>query len=107
MLKPVADELNNVLSKLSFNQNDFDIVHNYDLSISQDGEHLNRVLSSQVCSPVRWIETLEKFKSKNISNIIEVGPSSVLSGLIKRFDKSINVYSTKSIEDINMLAQAL
>ena len=107
LLKPVADELSNVLSKLSFNYNDFDIVHNYDLSVSQDGEHLNRVLSNQVCSPVRWIETLEKFKSNNISNIIEVGPGSVLSGLIKRFDKSINVYPTKSIEDIKMLSQAL
>ena len=107
LLKPVADELSNVLSKLSFNQNDFDIVHNYDLSVSQDGEHLNRVLSNQVCSPVRWIETLEKFKANNISNIIEVGPGSVLSGLVKRFDKSINVYPTKSIEDIKMLSQAL
>ena len=107
LLKPVADELSNVLSKLSFNQNDFDIVHNYDLSVGQDGEHLNRVLSNQVCSPVRWIETLEKFKANNISNIIEVGPGSVLSGLVKRFDKSINVYSTKSIEDIKMLSQAL
>ena len=107
LLKPVADELSNVLSKLSFNPNDFDIVHNYDLSVSQDGEHLNRVLSNQVCSPVRWIETLEKFKANNISNIIEVGPGNVLSGLVKRFDKSINVYPTKSIEDIKMLAQAL
>ena len=107
LLKPVANELSNVLNKLCFNQSDFDIVHNYDLSVSQDDEHLNRVLSNQVCSPVRWIETLEKFKANNISNIIEVGPGSVLSGLVKRFDKSINVYSTKSIEDIKMLSQAL
>ena len=89
------------------NLSNSEIKVNYDLSVSQDDEHLNRVLSNQVCSPVRWIETLEKFKANNISNIIEVGPGSVLSGLVKRFDKSINVYPTKSIEDIKMLAQAL
>ncbi len=107
LLKPVAEELNNVLSKIDYNPHSFDIVHNYDLSVSQKGESLNHVLSQQVCSPVRWIETLEKFKSNNISTIIEVGPGSVLSGLVKRFDKSINVYTTKSIEDIKLLVQAL
>ena len=107
LLKPVADELSKELSQLMFKPHAFDIVHNYDLSVSQDSEHLNQVLSKQVCSPVRWIETLEKFKSNNISDIIEVGPGNVLSGLVKRFDKSINVYPTKSIEDIKMLAQAL
>ena len=106
-IKDLRQQLFNFKFNKSFNQNDFDIVHNYDLSVSQDGKHLNRVLSNQVCSPVRWIETLEKFKANNISNIIEVGPGSVLSGLVKRFDKSINVYPTKSIEDIKMLAEAL
>ena len=107
LLEPVSNELSNIISKLIFSQYAFDIVHNYDLSLSQNGEHLNQVLSKQVCSPVRWIETLEIFKSKNISDIIEVGPGSVLSGLVRRFDKSMNVYSTKSIEDIKSLAQVL
>ena len=107
LLKPVAEELNNLISKIKINLHTFDIIHNYDLSVSQGSENLNYVLSQQVCSPVRWIETLEKLKSNNISNIIEVGPGNVLSGLVKRFDKSINVYQTKSIEDIKLLTQAL
>ena len=107
LLKPVAEELNNLISEIKINPHTFDIVHNYDLSVSQENENLKYVLSQQVCSPVRWIETLEKFKSNNISNIIEVGPGNVLSGLVKSFDKSINVYPTKSIEDIKLLTQAL
>ena len=107
LLKPVAEELNNLISEIKINPHTFDIIHNYDLSVSQENENLKYVLSQQVCSPVRWIETLEKFKSNNISNIIEVGPGNVLSGLVKRFDKSINVYQTKSIEDIKLLTQAL
>jgi malonyl CoA-acyl carrier protein transacylase len=50
---------------------------------------------------------MEKFKSNKITDIIEVGPGNVLSGLIKRFDKSINLYSTKTIEDIKLTSQAL
>ena len=107
LLKPVAEELNNLISKIKINPHTFNIIHNYDLSVSQGSENLKYVLSQQVCSPVRWLETLEKFKSNNISDIIEVGPGNVLSGLVKRFDKSINVYQTKSIEDIKLLTQAL
>jgi len=107
LLKPVAIDLKNELQKIKYNENTFDIIHNYDLSISQIGSSLQNVLAQQVCSPVRWIETLEKFKTYNITDIIEVGPGSVLSGLVKRFDKSIATHSTSTIEDIKILRQGL
>ena len=107
LLKPVAIDLKNELQKIKYNENTFDIIHNYDLSISQIGSSLQNVLAQQVCSPVRWIETLEKFKTYNITDIIEVGPGSVLSGLVKRFDKSIAIHSTSTIEDIKILRQGL
>ena len=50
---------------------------------------------------------MEKFKLNNITDVIEIGPGSVLSGLIKRFDKSMNLYSTKTIDDIKLTSQAL
>ncbi len=107
LLKPVADNLMDELDKIVFNSNTFDIVHNYDLSINSTGDNLKNVLTQQVCSPVRWIETLEKFKLNNITDIIEVGPGNVLSGLVKRFDKSIVVHSTNTMENMKITTQAL
>lgn len=107
LLKPVANDLKIELHKIEFNENTFDIIHNYNLSVSQKGDELKHVLSQQVCSPVRWIETLEKIKLSKITDIIEVGPGNVLSGLVKRFDKSIAAHSIKTIEDIKIFAQGL
>jgi [acyl-carrier-protein] S-malonyltransferase len=107
LLKDVAVELKDKLENIKLASSSFDIVHNFDLSQGKTGNNLREVLSQQVCSPVRWIETMEKFKSNKITDIIEVGPGNVLSGLIKRFDKSINLYSTKTIEDIKLTSQAL
>ncbi len=107
LLKSVAVDLKNELQKIEFNKNTFDIIHNYDLSISQTGNDLQNVLAQQVCSPVRWIETLEQFKTNKITDIIEVGPGNVLCGLVKRFDKSIAAHSTNTIEDIKKIAQVL
>lgn len=107
LLKDVSGQLEDELKNIKLSQSSFDIVHNFDLSRGGTHDDLHKVLSQQVCSPVRWIETMEIFKSNNITHIIEIGPGNVLSGLIKRFDKSVNTYSTKTIEDIKLTAQAL
>jgi len=107
LLKDVAEQLEDELKNIKISSGSFDVIHNFDLSQGQTGLNLYEVLSKQVCSPVRWIETMEKFKLNNITDVIEIGPGSVLSGLIKRFDKSMNLYSTKTIEDIKLASQAL
>ena len=108
LLRPVADELKDELNKININlTTSFDVVHNYDLSVSENVECRVNALAMQVCSPVRWIETLELFNKKNVTDIIEVGSGNVLSGLVKRFDKSINMHSINNIEDINILKQTL
>ena len=61
----------------------------------------------QVCSPVRWIETMHTFKSNDITDVIEVGPGNVLQGLVKRFDKTLRAHSFSNIEDINSIKQVL
>ena len=79
----------------------------YDLSISKSEESFIDRLSMQVCSPVRWIETMQNFKDQNITDIIEVGPGYVLQGLVKRYDKSLRVHSLDKFEDIKLIEQAL
>ena len=107
LLKDAAEQLKDELKNIKLSSSSFDVIHNFDLSQGQTELNLYEVLSKQVCSPVRWIETMEKFKLNNITDVVEIGPGSVLSGLIKRFDKSMNLYSTKTIEDIKLTSQAL
>ena len=83
------------------------MIHNYDLSVSKNEERFIDCLSMQVCSPVRWIETMQSFISSDITDVIEVGPGNVLQGLFKRFDKTLRVHSFNNIEDINSIKQVL
>ena len=53
------------------------------------------------------LETMQAFKSNEISDVIEVGPGNVLQGLVKRFDKTLRVHSFSNIEDINSIKQVL
>ena len=108
LLQSVSNDLREELKVINFNLgNLFNVIHNYDLSVSESEERFINCLSMQVCSPVRWIETMQTFKNNNISDVIEVGPGNVLQGLAKRFDKSLRVYSLNNIEDINSIKQVL
>ena len=108
LLKSVANNLREELKNININlNNQFDVIHNYDLSISKSEESFIDSLSMQVCSPVRWIETMQNFKDENITDVIEVGPGNVLQGLVKRYDKSLRVHSLDKFEDIKLIEQAL
>ena len=49
---------------------------------------------------MRWREIINSIIHNNCNNFIEIGPGKVLSGMIKRLAKNINVNSFNSIEDM-------
>ena len=52
---------------------------------------------------LRWLESVEFMINKGTKNFIEIGPGKVLSGLIKRINKNINIKSINNENDIKEL----
>lgn len=62
----------------------------------------------QITSPVRWVDCIINMKKiKNIKVFIEIGPSNVLTGLIKRIDKEAVSYSVNSVESFKELGKII
>ena len=53
--------------------------------------------------PVRWRESVIYMIKNGVTNFIEIGPGKVLSGLVKRIDKTINVNSINKFEDLSLI----
>ncbi len=53
-----------------------------------DAAQWPQLLEHQLGSPVRWLETVEHMISDGVTHFVECGPGDVLSGLIRRIDKS-------------------
>ena len=67
-----------------------------------------RLLLEQITSPVRWSESVLNMKKIfNVSTFIEIGPSNVLSSLIKRIDKGVNSLSVNSVATLKELEKFL
>ena len=49
---------------------------------------------------VRWTESIKKLEETNLKEIIEIGPSKVLSGLISRITNKFDIKSVDKIIDL-------
>ncbi len=70
-----------------------------------DPEKIRSIMASQLVSPVRWYDIIVNMLESGVSRFVEVGPKTVLTGLLKKIvpsDRDIethNIQDTKSLED--------
>jgi [acyl-carrier-protein] S-malonyltransferase len=79
------------------------VISNVDLSVHDTPDTIRALLAKQLYSPVRWVETIQAIKEAGIQSIIECGPGKVLSGLVKRIDRSmsaINISTPLQLEKL-------
>lgn len=67
------------------------VLRNIDATPYQTTESIRDGLVSQLSMPVRWVDTIHAISRAGVTQIIECGPGKVLTGLIKRIDKNIQL----------------
>ena len=80
-----------------------EIVSNVTAKPNKDKETLKKLLVEQICSRVRWRESILNMKKNGINEFIEIGPGKVLSGMIKRIIKDVNIKNINTTEDAKKL----
>jgi [acyl-carrier-protein] S-malonyltransferase len=100
LMKPAGERLEKVLEGITIQDLKIPVVTNVEADINQSKERVKELLVTQVSSPVRWEESMQKISGNGIEQILEIGPGKVLSGLMKRINPKIE---TKNIEDIQTL----
>ncbi len=76
------------------------IVSNFDASINKSINKIVENLKLQMSNRVRWTESIKNIEEKGESQIIEIGPGKVLSGLIKRISNKFDIISINNIQDL-------
>lgn len=96
MMQPAADLLSGELSKVMFNSAEVPVIANVHASPVQSGDELRDLLVKQVVSPVLWEDTIRYLISEGVDTFVEIGSGTVLAGLIKKIDKSVQVISVNN-----------
>jgi len=68
---------------------------------------LGTLLIDQLTAPVRFTQSARELMRQGVSTFVEVGPGTVLSGLLRRIDRSIKAVSVNSLESLDKIEEAL
>ncbi|QTL35211.1 ACP S-malonyltransferase [Pseudoalteromonas viridis] len=89
LMKPAAQQLAADLAEIEFAAPVFPVINNVDVAQQQSSDAIKDALVRQLYSPVRWTETVQQLAKEGITQAYEFGPGKVITGLVKRIDKSI------------------
>lgn len=70
-------------------------------------EDIRELLTEQICSPVRWQQSMEKMIADGADCFIEIGPGKTLTGFMKRIDKQVKTYNIGTVEEMEQVLSAV
>ncbi len=92
LMQKAADQFAERLDTVKFEHPNIPVLHNVDATERSDVSEIKLALQGQLYQPVQWVETIQKMLNKGVNTVIECGPGKVLSGLIRRIDRSLNIF---------------
>ena len=101
-MKTASEKMTSFINDLNINELEKPIISNVTANEISSPKEIKSLLISQIEKKVRWLESVEYMINNGVKNFVEIGPGKVLSGLIKRIDKNVNVNSINSEEDIKL-----
>ena len=100
LMKPAQDRLAPELRALPVMQPRVPIVANVDAEPKRDAASAIEALVAQVAAPVRWEAVVRRLASEGVTTYVEVGPGTVLSGLVRKIQRDATVRSFSSPDDL-------
>ena len=99
LMQSAADGMREVLAGIAFSAPVMPVVSNVTAKPITDGSVLAEELASQITSPVLWADSVATMAAAGVTEVIEFGPGKVLTGLVKRIDRSIACRNVGTAEE--------
>ena len=100
LMKPAAEVMSEALEDVSIKKPIIKFINNVSAEFIDEPAEIKKKLVEQVYKRVRWRESVINMISKGVDHFVEIGPGKVLSGLIKRIDRSVKIDTINNDIDI-------
>ncbi|HEX4906302.1 MAG TPA: ACP S-malonyltransferase [Acidimicrobiales bacterium] len=101
------DELRKAIAEATLREPDVPVVANIDARLHTDPEDWGGILSAQLCSPVRWRQSMQRLFDDGCRTFIELGTGAVLTGMAKRIVPDAKAFSVSTPDDLDKLLEVL
>ncbi len=107
LMETAFDKFSRVLSKTEIKKPEIPVVVNVSGEAVNEAEGIRKALTSQIVSPVRWTQSMQKIVDVGVSAFVEVGPGKVLRGLLRRIAPEARVLSVEDRKSLIQTVEAL
>jgi [acyl-carrier-protein] S-malonyltransferase len=107
LMKPAEARLAPELRALAVADPRLPIVANVDAQLKRTAGEAIDALIEQIASPVKWQGVIERLASEGVTTYVEVGPGSVLSGLVRKIQRDAITVSFGTPDDLAAVATAI
>jgi [acyl-carrier-protein] S-malonyltransferase len=73
----------------------------------EDAQKYRELLIEQLTAPVKFTQSARELINQGVTTFVEVGPGNVLSGLLKRIDRSVKTFSVRDLPSLNAVTKEL
>ena len=108
LMKPAANKLALILKEVDFASPSFEVRSNVTADVVTDVSHVPHLLEEQVTHAVRWVELVQRLQGLGVTTFLEFGSSKVLSGLVKRIDKTADasaIYNPETLAGLQEVSK--
>ena len=106
-MAPARDRLRKAIDQIEIRDPQGVVVANVDAAAHDDAGDWQSLLNAQLCSPVRWRQTLHTLADLGFTTFVEVGPGTVLTGMAKRTIAQARTLSVGTADELDRMLEAL
>jgi len=107
LISKASDWLAHEMDKINFRNTSIPVIANVDAKEYTDPAKIKQNLVKQVTSSVLWVDCIKSLVSLGTDLFIEFGPKKVVSGMIKKIDRNIEVMNVDTLQDLNDVKEKL
>ena len=107
LMKPAQERLAADLRSLAVSEPRIPVVANVDAEPKRSAAAAIDALIRQVSAPVRWEDVVRRLVNDGVTQVIELGPGTVLAGLIRKIDRRVQVVSINEAAGLDEALAAL
>lgn len=100
MMKVIEADFEAYINQFEWHDATVPVVQNVHAQGETNGETIKKHMIKQLYSPVQFIDSVQYLISQGVDHFIEIGPNKVLSGLVKKIDRSVKITSIQTLEDV-------
>ena len=106
-MAPAGEALAAAIADTEFHDASVPVVANVDAAVHTAAADWPGLLERQLTSPVRWAASVTTLVGEGATTFVEVGPGAVLTGTVKRIERSADRHSAMTPEQVDAVVDSI